>query len=70
MVGFVTLIGGWLVYDLLMLSRLGKNEKAFAVVAYVLLVGITYGLTRVLSGRAAYVHVGGMMGTIMAPPPR
>ena len=31
-----------------------------------LLVGITYGLTRVLSGRAAYVHVGAMMGTIMA----
>jgi uncharacterized membrane protein len=65
-VGCVTLIGGWLVYDLLMISRLGKNEKAFAVIAYVLLVGITYGLTRVLSGRAAYIHVGAMMGTIMA----
>ena len=65
-VGCVTLIGGWLVYDLMMLSRLRKNEKAFAVIAYVLLVGITYGLTRVLSGRAAYIHVGAMMGTIMA----
>ena len=64
--GCVTLIGGWLVYDLMMLSRLAKNEKAFAVIAYVLLVGITYGLTRVLSGRAAYIHVGAMMGTIMA----
>jgi uncharacterized membrane protein len=65
-VGCVTLIGGWLVYDLMMLSRLAKNEKAFAVIAYLLLVGITYGLTRVLSGRAAYIHVGTMMGTIMA----
>lgn len=64
--GGVTLIGGWLVYDLMMLSQLAKNEKAFAVSAYVLLVGITYGLTRVLSGRAAYIHVGAMMGTIMA----
>jgi uncharacterized membrane protein len=64
--GCVTLIGGWLVYDLMMLSRLAKNEKAFAVIAYVLLVGITYGLTRVLSGRATYIHVGAMMGTIMA----
>jgi uncharacterized membrane protein len=64
--GCVTLIGGWLVYDLMMLSRLRKNEKAFAVIAYVLLVGLTYGLTRVLSGRAAYIHVGAMMGTIMA----
>jgi len=65
-IGCVTLIGGWLVYDLMMISLLGKNEKAFAVISYVLLVGITYGLTRVLSGRAAYIHVGAMMGTIMA----
>lgn len=65
-VGCVTLVGGWLVYDLMMLSRLARNEKAFAVIAYLLLVGITYGLTRVLSGRAAYIHVGAMMGTIMA----
>ncbi len=38
----------------------------FAVIAYLMLVGITYGLTRYLSGRAAYIHVGAMMGTIMA----
>ncbi|HBB86396.1 MAG TPA: hypothetical protein DC047_02130 [Blastocatellia bacterium] len=60
------LIGGWIIYDLLMLSPLGKNEKAFAVVAYVLLVGVSYGLTRYLSARAAYIHVGALMGTIMA----
>jgi uncharacterized membrane protein len=64
--GCATLVVGWLVYDLLMISRLGKNEKAFAVIAYVLLVGIAFGLTRVLSGRAAYIHVGALMGTIMA----
>jgi uncharacterized membrane protein len=64
--GCAVLVVGWLVYDLLMISRLGKNEKAFAVIAYVLLVGTTYGLTRVLSGRAAYIHVGALMGTIMA----
>ncbi len=64
--GIGLLIGGWLVYDLLMLSPLGKNEKAFAVIAYVLVVAIAYGLTRILSGRAAYIHVGAMFGTIMA----
>ena len=63
--GVVTLIAGWIVYDLMMLSPLGKNEKLFAVVAYILLVGVAYGLTRVLSARAAYIHVGAMMGTIM-----
>ena len=60
------LIVGWIVYDLLMLSPLGKSEKLFAVIAYLFLVGIAYGLTQVLSGRAAYIHVGAMMATIMA----
>ncbi len=64
--GVGVLIGGWIIYDLLMLSPLGKNEKAFALVAYVLLVSVSYGLTRYLSARAAYIHVGAMMGTIMA----
>ena len=49
-----------------MLSPLGRNEKAFAVIAYVLLVATTFGLTRVFSGRAAYIHVGAILGTIMA----
>ncbi|HEY0101672.1 MAG TPA: urate hydroxylase PuuD, partial [Pyrinomonadaceae bacterium] len=34
------LVVGWVVYDLLMLSPLGRNEIAFACVAYALLVGV------------------------------
>lgn len=64
--GIGLLVMGWVVYDLLMLSPLGRNELAFAAVAYVLIVGIAYGLTHVLSGRAAYIHMGAMFGTIMA----
>jgi uncharacterized membrane protein len=64
--GIGLLIVAWLVYDLMMISPLGRNEKLFAIISYVLIVGITYGLTRVLSGRAAYIHVGAMFGTIMA----
>ena len=65
-IGLGLLIVGWLVYDLMMLSPLRKNEKAFAVIAYLMIVGVTYGLTRYLSGRAAYIHVGALFGTIMA----
>src|SRR6266849_5417548 len=65
-VGIAVLIFGWLVYDLLMISPLGRNEKLFALIAYLLIVGVGYGLTRVLSGRAAYIHVGAIFGTIMA----
>jgi uncharacterized membrane protein len=64
--GIGLLIFGWIVYDLMMISPLGKNEKAFSVIAYLIVVGITYELTRILSGRAAYIHVGAMFGTIMA----
>jgi uncharacterized membrane protein len=64
-IGIGVLIVGWLIYDLLMLSPLGRNEIAFAVVAYLLIVGLAYGLTQVFSARAAYIHVGATLGTIM-----
>ena len=32
---------------------------------FVLIVAAAYGLTHVLSGRAAYIHVGALIGTIM-----
>jgi len=65
-IGIGTLIVGWLMYDLLMISPLGRNEKLFAVIAYVLIVATAYGLTHILSGRGAYIHIGALFGTIMA----
>ncbi len=65
-VGVGLLVIVWIIYDLLMLSPLGRNEKAFAIVAYAAIVAIAYGLTNVFSGRGAYIHVGAMFGTIMA----
>src|SRR5215217_4227663 len=50
----------------MMLSPLGRHEKLFAAVAYVLIVVVAFGLTRVFSARAAYIHVGAIFGTIMA----
>jgi uncharacterized membrane protein len=64
--GVGLLIVSWVVYDLLARSPLGRNEMAFAVVAFALVAGVSYGLMRVMSGRAAYLHVGAVFGTIMA----
>ena len=61
----VILVSGF-VYDVMMASPLGRNEKAFAVVAYILIVALAYGLTQVFSARAAYIHLGAIFGTIMA----
>ena len=65
-IGIGVMVVGWIVYDLLMLSPLGRNEVAFAVVAYILIVGLCFALTQVFSARAAYIHVGATFGTIMA----
>ncbi len=65
-IGLGLLVVAWIIYDLLCLTPLVKQEMAFAAVAYILVVGVAYGLTRVMSGRAAYIHVGAMFGTIMA----
>ena len=64
-VGVGVLVAGWVVYDLMVQSPLGRSERLFAAVSFALVVGLSYGLTRVLSGRAAYLHVGAMFGTIM-----
>jgi len=60
-----SLIGGWLVYDLLWKSPLGKNTPLAFAISFVLLIGVSYGLAQVLSGRAAYIQVGAMLGTLM-----
>jgi len=64
--GIGVIVAGGFVYDMMMLSPLGRNEKLFAAVAYVLIVALSFGLTRIFSARAAYIHLGALFGTIMA----
>ncbi|WP_288393131.1 urate hydroxylase PuuD [uncultured Herbaspirillum sp.] len=64
-VGIATLVLGWIVYDLLCRSPLGKREGLLGLVMFVFIVAVAYLLTHLLSGRAAYIHVGAMIGTIM-----
>jgi uncharacterized membrane protein len=60
------LVAGWIVYDLLWSSPLGKSWTAGAVVSYLLLVGLAWLSTILFSSRAAYMQVGATMGTLMA----
>jgi len=63
--GLGSLVVGWTVYDLLCRSKLGQHDLAFGAVIFAFLVGSAYVLTHYLSGRAAYIHVGAMIGTMM-----
>ena len=60
------IIVGWLIYDLMWISPLAKNDVLGAAVSYVLLVGAIYGYTQVFDGRAAWMQTGAMLGTFMA----
>jgi uncharacterized membrane protein len=64
-IGVGVLIGGWLVYDLLWRSPIGQNTPLAFAISFALLIGVSYGLTHLLSGRAAYIHVGALLGTLM-----
>ena len=64
-ISLVSLILGWVIYDLLCKSPLGKNDAALAVVGFALLVFAAWGYTQIFSARAAYLHVGALIGTIM-----
>jgi uncharacterized membrane protein len=64
-IGLAVLAAGWHIYDLVVRSPLGKSEGIFAALSLIVTAAIAWGLMRVLSGRAAYIHVGAMYGTIM-----
>jgi uncharacterized membrane protein len=64
-IGIGVLVVGWFVYDLLWRSPLAKRERGAATISLILLALVSYGMCRLLSGRAAFMHVGSLLGTIM-----
>jgi len=65
-IGIASMVVSWVVYDLLCRSPLGRHDGALAVVVFGLLTLLAWELSRTLGGRAAYIHVGTSIGTIMA----
>jgi uncharacterized membrane protein len=59
------LVAGWFVYDALWMSPLARRPRVAAAVSYALIVAAAWGLTRVYSGRAAFIQLGAMIGTVM-----
>ena len=62
-IGLALLPLGWIVYDTLW--RFVSTPVA-APVSFALIVVLAWGLGQLLSARAAYIHVGAALGTIMA----
>jgi uncharacterized membrane protein len=64
-IGVGSMIVGWIIYDLAVRTALGKSQALFAGFALVMTAAAAWGLMHVFSGRAAYIHVGAIFGTIM-----
>jgi uncharacterized membrane protein len=64
-IGIGVLVLGWVIYDMALRSSLGRSEIGFAAFSLIMTAAFAYGLVHVFSGRAAYIHLGAIFGTIM-----
>ena len=63
--GVASVLGSWFVYDGLCRSPLRRSPLLLAACVFVFLVILAWALSGVFSGRAAYIHVGAAIGTMM-----
>ncbi|WP_269520363.1 urate hydroxylase PuuD [Alteromonas sp. BMJM2] len=64
--GLGLIFGGLALYELACRSRLANYPVAFGICLVTLICIVTFFATQWFSGRGAYIHVGALIGTIMA----
>ncbi len=57
---------GWLIYDALCKSPIGRQQTLLMIVLYVVLVAMAWAYASVFSGRAAFLHLGAFTATLMS----
>ncbi|HEY8383197.1 MAG TPA: urate hydroxylase PuuD [Microvirga sp.] len=65
-IGIGGLVLGWLVYDGLCRSPLGRNDVVLGVALFVYILAAAFVFTQVFNGRAAFLHTGAMIATWMS----
>ena len=65
-ISVASLAAGWAVYTVLCRSKIGANAVMLAAAVFALFVAATWGYTQVFSARAALIHAGALIGTVMA----
>jgi len=63
-IGLVMIIVGFFIYDVLWKNM--KNETTGMIISFVLTAVFAFIWSRFMSGRATFIHVGGLFGTVMA----
>ncbi len=65
-ISVASLFAGWIIYDTLCRSPIGKNTSWLALCVYLLILAAAYFYSHIFSGRGAFIHVGAFVGTMMA----
>lgn len=65
-IGLGALVASWVFYDLMCRSPLGDKNATFGIAWFIILTGAAWGLAQIFNDRGAYIHVGAMIGTVMA----
>jgi uncharacterized membrane protein len=64
--GIGSFIIAWILYDLLCKTSLVKKGTLFALIGFIIAMGFAFFYSHIFSARAAYIHFGAMIGTLMA----
>lgn len=65
-ISLATIVSGWIVYDVLCRYLIGKADLGLMVLLYAFLVFLSWALTHLFTGRAAFLHLGAITATIMS----
>ena len=66
LIGLGTIVGGWTLYEVMQRFVAPKAPSVAALIWIAAFIAIAVWLTQILSGRAAFLHVGALLATIMA----
>ena len=64
-ISIASIVGGWVAYDLMCRSPLGRNDNLLALAGFVFIVALAWAFTQMFSARGAFVQIGVTIGTIM-----
>tara|TARA_A100001391_G_scaffold192994_1_gene167759 strand:+ start:7512 stop:8741 length:1230 start_codon:yes stop_codon:yes gene_type:complete len=65
-ISLASLALGWVLYDLLCKSVLGKSQNGLMIILFLILLAMSWGYMQVFTGRAAFLHMGAFTATIMS----
>jgi len=65
-ISILLLLGSWFLYDFLCENSSKDNQKTLVIIGFSIFIIMSYSLTLIYGSRAAYIHVGAIIGTLMA----